>query len=49
MWIGKDFTGNFNDHFEVLCGFEKMINDDDMFKFEMLSGLEHMCKNAFMT
>jgi hypothetical protein len=30
MWIGKDVTVNFNNHFEVVCGFEQMISDDDL-------------------
>jgi hypothetical protein len=28
MWIGKDVTGNFHNEFQVLCGFEQMIDDD---------------------
>jgi hypothetical protein len=30
MWTGKDVTGRFHDQFEVLYGFEKMIEDDVM-------------------
>jgi hypothetical protein len=30
MWIGNDVAGNFQDQFEVLCGFEQMIEDDVM-------------------
>jgi hypothetical protein len=30
MWIGNDVTGSIHDKFEVLCGLEKMIEDDVM-------------------
>jgi hypothetical protein len=30
MWIGKDVTGSFHDQFDVICGFEEMIEDDVM-------------------
>jgi hypothetical protein len=30
MWIGKDETGSSQDQYEVLCGLEKMIEDDVM-------------------
>jgi hypothetical protein len=28
--IGKNLAGSFQDHFDVLCGYEQMIEDDVM-------------------
>jgi hypothetical protein len=30
MRIGKDVTGSFQDQFEVLCGFDQMMEDEVM-------------------
>jgi hypothetical protein len=42
MWIGKDATGRFYDQFEVLYGFEHMIEDDVMTYFEVPCRLEQI-------
>jgi hypothetical protein len=30
MWIRKDVAGNFQVQFEVMCGFDQMLEDDVM-------------------
>jgi hypothetical protein len=30
MWNGKDVAGHIHDQFELICGIEQMIDDDDM-------------------
>jgi hypothetical protein len=30
MWIGKNVAGSYHDKFEIPCGLEQMIEDDDM-------------------
>jgi hypothetical protein len=30
MWIGKDVTGRYHDHLEVICEREQIIEDDVM-------------------
>jgi hypothetical protein len=30
MWIGNDVTGSIQVQFDVLCGLEKMIEDNDI-------------------
>jgi hypothetical protein len=30
MWIGNDVTGSSQDQFDILCGLEKMIEDNIM-------------------
>jgi hypothetical protein len=38
MWIGKDVTGNFHEQFEVVCGFDQMLDTDVMTKYEVICG-----------
>jgi hypothetical protein len=40
MCIGKSLTSSFHDHFEVLCGLERMILEDVLTYFEVPCGLE---------
>jgi hypothetical protein len=40
--IGKNLTGSFHDHFDVICGYEQMILDDVLTKLKVLFGLEQM-------
>jgi hypothetical protein len=42
MRIGKEVTGRFHHHMQVMCGLEQMIEDDVMTKFDVLYGLEQM-------
>jgi hypothetical protein len=30
MWIGKAVTGSIHGKFEIICGLEQMIEDDDI-------------------
>jgi hypothetical protein len=42
MWIGNDVTGSFQDQFDVLYGFNQMLEDADTTELNVLCGLERM-------
>jgi hypothetical protein len=42
-------NGRCLDQFEVLCGLEQRIKDDDKTYFEVLCRLEQMIRDAVMT
>jgi hypothetical protein len=38
MWIGNDVRGSFHDQFQLLYGFDQMLETEVMTKYEVICG-----------